>query len=198
MTVTRQTTSHPQLSVVFSDRETLSDGQLEELYRLHGRALLRYLLGLTFGDSQLAEDIIQETFLRAWRTPQLAADSLAACRSWLIIVARNVSIDRLRKRGRRPQETGDGALPQVPAPHCEMDRVVTSLALRDAMAKLTPMRREILIHMYLHDRSHTDVAERLGIPIGTVKSRAHSALRALREALGDQAFIDLPGMRIAS
>ncbi|WP_370950010.1 sigma-70 family RNA polymerase sigma factor [Amycolatopsis sp. cg5] len=128
----------------------------------------------------------------------LAADSLTSCRSWLIIVARNVSIDRLRKRGRRPQETGDGALPQIPAPHCEMDRVVTAMTLHDAMAKLTPMRREILIHMYLHDLSHRDVAERLGIPIGTVKSRAHSALRALRDELGGQAAIDLPGMRIAS
>jgi RNA polymerase sigma-70 factor (ECF subfamily) len=157
--------------------------EFEDLYRRHGRALFRYALARTFGDTHLAEDIVQETFLRAWRTPGVVGARTESCRAWLVTVARNLVIDRLRNRDRRPRETGDGVLPQIPVQQCETDRVVMSLALRQAMASLTPRRREILIEVYLQDRSLKQVSEALGVPIGTVKSRAHAALRALRGEL---------------
>lgn len=165
---------------------TMDDRQLEALYLRHGHGLFRYVLSRTFGDQHLAEDIVQETLLRAWRNPELLADGAGHCRAWLTTVARNLVIDRLRWRGRRPPETGDDALPQLATPSCEMDRVVVLLTVRDAIARLTPARREILIEMYFRERSLTEVAESLGIPLGTVKSRAHYALRALRLELAEQ------------
>ncbi|MET9634122.1 sigma-70 family RNA polymerase sigma factor [Lentzea sp. NPDC006480] len=157
---------------------TLEADVLAELYRLHGHFLKNYLRHLTT-DAHVAEDILQETFLRAWKTPRLV-DKPETCRPWLVTVARNLVVDRIRYRTRRPRETGDAALPHIAQPHCEMERVVTSLTLGEAMAKLTPNRREVVVHMYLHDRSPDEIADFLGIPVGTVKSRANSALRALR------------------
>jgi RNA polymerase sigma-70 factor (ECF subfamily) len=187
VTPTRSCPLRPQLRLVRtgSDATTLDEQQIERLYRRHGHAIFRYLLSLTFGDKHLAEDILQETFLRAWRTPDLVGDRSETCRNWLVTVARNLVIDRLRHRRRRPAETGGAALPQVAAPHCDMERVVTSMTVQNALAKLTPARREILVHLYLHERSLNEIAETLGIPVGTVKSRAHYALRALRDHLDD-------------
>ncbi len=156
---------------------------MERLYSRYGRTLHRYLLTLTFGDQHLAEDLLQEVLLRAWRTPELVNDRSDSARAWLTTVARNIVIDRLRRNGRRPQEASGDVLPQIAEPTCEIERVVTSLTVRDAMAKLTPTRREILIEMYFRQRSVNEVSESLGIPVGTVKSRAYYALRALRVEL---------------
>jgi RNA polymerase sigma-70 factor (ECF subfamily) len=163
----------------------MDDAQLEALYTQYGPSLRRYLISLTFGDQHLAEDILQETLLRAWRTPALVNDRSDSARAWLTTVARNIVIDRLRRRGRRPQESGADALPQIAEPTCEIDRVLTSLTVRDALAKLTPTRRHILVEMYFNQRSLNEVSQSLGIPVGTVKSRAHYALRALRAHLDD-------------
>lgn len=157
----------------------LDGGQLAELYHRHGRFLQQYLLGLTFGDTQEAEDILQETFLRAWHKPELA-DHTDTCRPWLVTVARNLVIDRVRRRRCRPQETSDTALLQIPLPHCEMERIVTLLTIGEAVAKLSPNRRAVVVQMYFHGRSPEETAALLGIPVGTVKSRASAALEALR------------------
>ncbi|GLZ36136.1 RNA polymerase sigma factor SigL [Lentzea sp. NBRC 105346] len=160
----------------------LDSRQLAELYRLHGRFLHRYLMGQTFGDTHLAEDIMQETFLRAWRKPELGLRP-SECRPWLVTVARNLVVDRLRSRRCRPQEASDAALPLIPVQHCQEERVIMSLTVSEAVAKLTPNRREVVVHMYFHGRSPDEIASVLGIPVGTVKSRAHAALTALRSQL---------------
>ncbi|TWP50616.1 sigma-70 family RNA polymerase sigma factor [Lentzea tibetensis] len=165
-----------------TQRSSLDGPQLAELYDRHGRFLLRYLMTLTFGDAHLAEDIMQETFLRAWRKADLSSQ-LDTCRPWLVTVARNIVVDRLRHRRCRPQEASDAALPFIPSPHCEAERVVTSLTVNEAVAKLTPNRRAVVVHMYFHGRSPDETASVLGIPVGTVKSRVNSALRALRSQL---------------
>jgi RNA polymerase sigma-70 factor (ECF subfamily) len=161
---------------------TMDGRVLADLYRRHGRSVHKYLRTLTNGDAQLAEDMLQETFLRAWRTPRLGHRPEAA-RPWLVTVARHLVVDRVRHCNRRPKEAGDGALAHIPAARCEISRVVDSITLAEAMAKLTPNRREVVVHMYLHGRSPDEVSAVLGIPVGTVKSRAHSALRALRSHL---------------
>lgn len=160
----------------------MASRDLAEIYRLHGRSVHVYLRTLTNGDAHLAEDILQETFLRAWRTPRLAHQPESA-RPWLVTVARNLVVDRVRHRNRRPQEAGDAALAHLAAARCEISRVVDSITLAAAMAKLTPNRREVVVQMYLHGRSPDEVSAVLGIPVGTVKSRVHSALRALRSHL---------------
>ncbi|SFR00061.1 RNA polymerase sigma-70 factor, ECF subfamily [Lentzea waywayandensis] len=161
---------------------TLDDGALADLYNRHGRAVHMYVRTLTIGDALLAEDILQETFLRAWRTPRLAVRPEAA-RAWLVTVARNLFIDRVRLRNRRPQEAGDTALPNIPAQRCEISRVVDSVMLADALAKLRLGQRDVVVQTYLYGRTADEVSTELGIPVGTVKSRLHSALRLLRSDL---------------
>ena len=164
-------------------RATAEDRHLEEFCRRHGGALHRYVRGLTSGDGYLAEDIVQETFLRAWRQPEVVADGQGCRYAWLYTVARNLAIDRSRSRACRPRETDDAVLPSIPEPACPIDRLVTSLTLREALARLTAGQREILVELYYRDRSPAEIAAALGIPVGTVKSRAHYALRVLRAEL---------------
>jgi RNA polymerase sigma-70 factor, ECF subfamily len=162
---------------------TLDERRTEALYLRHRPSVFRFVRTLTFGDEHLAEDITQETFLRAWRTPGLVVDGPDGCHNWLTTVARNLVIDRLRRRRARPPETGDEQLPFVAAPFSDIDRMVTSLTVQDALAKLSPARRQILVEVYLRGRSLAEVADALGIPVGTAKSRIHYALRALRQLL---------------
>jgi RNA polymerase sigma-70 factor, ECF subfamily len=153
------------------------------LYAEHAAALLRYSLRMTDGDRQRAEDIVQETLLRAWLHPEAIADRPA--RPWLFAVARNLAVDAHRARRARPPEVGESALSLVAVPD-EADRVLESWAVADAMAVLRPDHRRVLLETYYRGRSVAEAASVLGIPAGTVKSRAFYALRALKLALEER------------
>src|SRR6266568_6100584 len=153
------------------------------LYAEHAGPLLRYALHLTNGDRQRAEDIVQETLLRAWLHPEAIAERPA--RPWLFAVARNLAVDAHRARKARPTEVGEGALNLVPVPD-EADRVLESWAVADALAALRPDHRQVLLETYYRGRSVAEAAIVLGVPAGTVKSRAFYALRALKLALEER------------
>ena len=153
------------------------------LYSEHAAPLLRYSLHLTGGDRQRAEDIVQETLLRAWLHPEAIAERPA--RPWLFAVARNLAVDAHRARKARPMEVGEGALNLVPVPD-EADRVLESWAVADALAALRPDHRQVLLETYYRGRSVAEAAIVLGVPAGTVKSRAFYALRALKLALEER------------
>jgi RNA polymerase sigma-70 factor, ECF subfamily len=162
----------------------VSDEELvRALYAEHAAALLRFTLRMTDGDRQRAEDIVQETLLRAWLHPEAIAERPA--RPWLFAVARNLAVDAHRARKARPQEVGEGALNLVPVPD-EADRVLESWAVADALAALRPDHRQVLLETYYRGRSVAEAAAVLGVPAGTVKSRAFYALRALRLALEER------------
>jgi RNA polymerase sigma-70 factor, ECF subfamily len=164
--------------------DRVSDESLvRALYAEHAAPLLRYALRLTDGDRQRAEDIVQETLFRAWRHPEAIADRPA--RPWLFAVARNLAVDAHRARRARPQEVGEGALELVPVPD-EADRVLESWAVADALSTLRPEHRRVLLETYYLGRSVAEAAAVLGIPAGTVKSRAFYALRALKLALEER------------
>jgi RNA polymerase sigma-70 factor, ECF subfamily len=177
------------LRLVEPTEDSTDDRTMEEFCRRHTNGLRKYILSLTFGDVHLADDVLQETFLRAWRQPEVVADARDSRRAWLHTVAKHIVIDRSRWRGRRPQEAGDAALPWIAEPTCHIDRMVTSLALRQAVNKLPRMQREILVELYYRERSLSEIADKLGIPVGTVKSRAHYALRALRAEMNEPAAL---------
>jgi RNA polymerase sigma-70 factor (ECF subfamily) len=161
-----------------------SDEELvRALYAEHAAALLRFTLRMTDGDRQRAEDIVQETLLRAWLHPEAIAERPA--RPWLFAVARNLAVDAHRARKARPMEVGEGALNLVPVPD-EADRVLESWAVADALATLRHDHRQVLIETYYRGRSVAEAAVVLGIPAGTVKSRAFYALRALKLALEER------------
>lgn len=155
------------------------------LYQEHGHSVLAYAIRLT-GDRAAAEDVVQETLLRAWRHAEnLRSDSKGSVRGWLLTVARNIVTDRARARAVRPQEVAEPAhVPDVERDHA--DRVVNSMAVLGAMDALSQEHREVLVEMYYRGRTVAEVAVALRIPPGTVKSRSYHALRALRAALSDR------------
>jgi RNA polymerase sigma-70 factor (ECF subfamily) len=162
----------------------VSDEELmRALYAEHAAALLRFTLRMTDGDRQRAEDIVQETLLRAWLHPEAIAERPA--RPWLFAVARNFADDAHRARKARPTEVGEGALNLVPVPD-EADRVLESWAVADALTALRPDHRQVLLETYYRGRSVAEAAIVLGVPAGTVKSRAFYALRALKLALEER------------
>jgi len=165
-------------------RGPASDEELvRALYAEHAGPLLRYALHLMSGDRQRAEDIVQETLLRAWMHPEAIADRPA--RPWLFAVARNLAVDSFRARKARPSEVGEGALELLSVPD-EADRALESWAVADAIRSLRPEHRSVLLETYYHGRSVAEAAAVLGIPAGTVKSRTFYALRALKLALEER------------
>jgi RNA polymerase sigma-70 factor, ECF subfamily len=144
---------------------------------------LGYILRLTGGDRQHAEDVVQETLLRAWRHPE--ALSGRPVRPWLFTVARNLVVDAHRARQARPLEAGEAPLAALPAAD-DLDRALESWTVAEALADLSPQHRAVLIETYYRGLSVAEAATVLGVPPGTVKSRTYYALRALKLALEER------------
>lgn len=151
---------------------------IRELYAEYGTSLLRYVTGLVSGDRVRAEDIVQETILRAWKHPEVFVER--SPRSWLFAVARNLVIDDFRARSSRPPETSADAYGGEASTDGGISAAITRFELQDALASLPPQHREALVAVYYRDLSIADAALELGVPEGTVKSRCYYALRALR------------------
>ncbi|GGY46415.1 RNA polymerase sigma factor SigL [Streptomyces omiyaensis] len=164
-------------------RPTMDRDTLAEFYRLHSSALLRALLRLTSGDRGKAEDMLQETFLRAWQNPQALVRGPEHGRPWLFTVARRIAIDHFRTQSARPKELGDETPEDRAAPDDPFEEILSAHAIGDALAELAPHHRDVLVELHLNDRSTADAAAALGIPPGTVKSRNFYAVRALRPLL---------------
>jgi len=157
---------------------------LRALYEQLGGPLHGYALKLT-GDPGRAEEIVQETLVRAWRRADLLDTEPAALRAWLFTVARNLVTDQWRAARARPRTVADDAyLEAVAAPGDDaLDQAVQRWTVAAALDRLTPEHRAVLVETYYEGRSVAEAAARLGIPQGTVKSRTYYALRALRLAL---------------
>ncbi len=159
---------------------------LRALFDEHASALLGYALRLTGGDRGRAEDVVQETLLRAWRHPQAVDPRRGPVRPWLFTVARRIAIDDHRARTRRPEETSDGALTVLASSEDEIEHALQAWLVADALASLSAPHREVLVETYYRGRSVGEAARVLGVPPGTVKSRTHYALAALRVALQER------------
>nr|WP_269440583.1 sigma-70 family RNA polymerase sigma factor [Micromonospora tarapacensis] len=157
---------------------------LRQVVEEYHRPLHRFLTRLLLGQQDLAEDLVQETFLRAWRHAEKLAADPSKIAPWLYTVARHVAIDAMRARQARPPEVSLPDLNRMPTSDDEMDRVVNVHAVRLALTMISPEHREVLHEMYYRGASVAEAAVRLGIPEGTVKSRAFYAVRALHAALG--------------
>jgi len=164
---------------------TLDDDLVRALYDEHAGPLLGYVLRLTGGDRQRAEDVVQETMLRAWRHPEAAVPSRGSLRPWLLTVARNIVIDNSRARRSRPREVGEQALASA-AVSDDIENVLLAQDVSDALAALSAQHRDVLVQTYFLGRSVAQAAAALQVPAGTVKSRTYYALRALKLALQER------------
>jgi RNA polymerase sigma-70 factor (ECF subfamily) len=158
---------------------------LRELYDGHAGALLAYAIRLTGGDRGRAEDVVQETLLRAWRHRDALDESRGPLRPWLFTVAHHVAIDAYRARAARPAEVGDAVLESMPSAD-DLDARLDRLLISDALMALSAEHRGVLVETYYRGRSVAEAAEVLGVPPGTVKSRTFYALRALKLALAER------------
>lgn len=156
---------------------------IRELHDAHGAALSHFVVGLVGGDEDRAQDVVQETFLRAWRRPSALHAGAGPTRSWLFTVARRIAIDEWRSRSRRPETLT--AEPPEPAGADEVSTIADRQLMIAALRTLSYSHREVLLECYFRGSSVAEAAVRLGLPEGTVKSRTHYALHALRAALDE-------------
>lgn len=152
---------------------------LRELYRRYERRL--YGLGVRLlGDASLAEELVQETFVRLWRKAAQFDPDKGTASAFIFTAARRIAVDLWRRPSSRPfqPEPEDAA-----APGDAMERVVVGLTVRHALDSLSAAHREVLDLTYSQGLKQSEIAARLGVPLGTVKTRTHHALRGLKQAL---------------
>ena len=136
-------------------------------------------------DPGLAEEAVQDTFLRAWRAGERFDPELGSLRTWLFAILRNVIIDLGRARASRPGVTG-AELPDVG--HEPFEEILLTWQVEEALRRIGEQHRRVLVETYLRGRPYGEVATELGVPEGTIKSRVYYGLRALRNALEEMGY----------
>lgn len=152
------------------------------LYDEHAAALTSYVQRMLRGDRQLAEDIVQETMLRAWRSAGKVPER--ARRPWLYTTARHLVIDSYRARNARPKEVPPDQA--EPAGDEDLDTTLDTILLTDAMRTLSDEHRSVVFDAYFRGMTAAEIAAARGLPPGTVRSRLFYGLRALRLALQER------------
>lgn len=160
------------------------DPELERLVAAHSDAVLAYVVRWT-RDREMAEDVLQETWVRAWRHREKLVESRGSVRGWLLRVAHNVAIDQYRAHrnwpaGVEPDHDTGGPCAAAAVEH---ERVLDRVLVDQVLAAASPALRSTLVEVYLHDQTFVEAAEQLGVPVGTVKSRLHYGLRELRASM---------------
>jgi RNA polymerase sigma-70 factor, ECF subfamily len=160
---------------------------LRAIHDAHSQPLLRYVLRLTRGDMPFAEDVVQESLLRLWRHPEVMQQPSDGVRAWLFTVARNQVIDD-RRSARYSRELRTDFVPERPSPDV-IGPAFDKWILSDALLSLSPDHRVAIVRAYYLGQTVADIAAHEQIPEGTVKSRLHYALRALRIALQERGVV---------
>ena len=156
---------------------------LQDLYDKYANALWSYVVRLNGGDRVKAQDVVQETMLRAWRDGAVLERAGGSQRGWLFTVARRIVIDEWRStRGHSELVTDQvSEQPVDDSAQQTVERQLVSAALRTLSAE----HRQVLLECYFRGATAAEAARTLGVPLGTVKSRIHYALHALRRALDE-------------
>jgi len=181
------TTPEPPVATAAVPRLDTEEG-IRAAYRQHGGVLLHHA-EQSLHDRGLAEEAVQETFVRAWRHAHRYDPALASLRTWLFAILRNVVIDMACARSIRPSLSTepDRLDAHGTAVHDDTDAVLTTWEVTEALDRLSEEHRRAIVETHLRSRSYTDVAAELGVPVGTVRSRVFYGLRALRAVLEERA-----------
>ena len=138
-------------------------------------------------DASLAEEVVQQTMVNVWRKAQQFDSAKATASTWVFTIARNMRIDLIRKSLRPEPDMNDPAIAPVPEPlaHEMISRRQDAGRLHDAIAALPEEQQCVLRLAFFEEKTHPEVAEKLGLPLGTVKSRIRLALNHIRNTFGE-------------
>ena len=131
----------------------------------------------------LAEEAVQDTFMRVWRSARTFDPQRGTARSWLYAILRNCALNILRDEGRLSSDE-ESAEQAAPMTENALARLPETSALRRCLERLEPARRSVVLLSYVHGLSHGELAGKLGVPLGTVKSWVRRSLIALQECMG--------------
>lgn len=162
---------------------------LRAAYREHAGELFRLALR-SLGDRGLAEEVVQETFMRAWRNRERFDTGRGSLRTWLFSIARNLIVDAARARASRPPGPPEAAHERLSEGGYETksredptERVLTRMQVEEALARLSEDHRAVISEVYYRGRTYAELAQELDVPAGTLRSRMYYALKSLRLAL---------------
>ncbi|WJL95973.1 sigma-70 family RNA polymerase sigma factor [Microbacterium sp. ET2] len=164
---------------MISDPRPPEDFDVRRAFAENGNALLGYAVN-ALRDRPLAEDCVQETFLRAWRSRDRFDAARATERTWLFAIARNVIVDALRARARLPRIGDDAELETRMADAIDP---LERLGIIEGLAALSDAHRTVVVAVHVEGRSYQELADATGIPVATWRTRAFHGLRALRRHL---------------
>jgi RNA polymerase sigma-70 factor, ECF subfamily len=156
-----------------------------ELYRRFGTRLYRFGFQ-QLGDAGLAEEMVQECFVRLWRTAGRFDLSRGSVAAYMFVMARSIAADLRRRPSSRPFAAVEEE--QVPPQPDSTDQIADTLTVQDALESLSPAHREVLMLVHAEGLTQSQIAERLGLPLGTVKTRMFHGLRALKTALAERGY----------
>jgi RNA polymerase sigma-70 factor (ECF subfamily) len=182
----------------FSDAEVIAliaSGEtraLEVLYDRYSRVVYSFAVRIV-SDPQLAEEVLQEVFFRVWQQGSAFQSSRGSLITWLLSITHNLAIDEVRKRNRRPQkadsEDPELVLGSVADTSADIEEEVwlsgVRSAINTALARLPAEQRDVIELAYFRGMTQREIADVLGQPLGTIKTRMRLGLQKLREQLGD-------------
>lgn len=168
------------------DQEGDAPFDVREAFAEHGSSLFSFALN-ALGDRSEAEDCVQEAFIRAWRSRERYSSSRGSVRTWLFAIVRNLIIDSLRARTRRPAPSEAELIEWLSEPVTEDLLIVERLVLYESLASLTYEHRQVIAAVQLNGVGYRELSEQTGIPIATLRTRMYYGLRSLRTALGGHA-----------
>ncbi len=158
---------------------------VREAYAAHSGELYGFALR-SLGDAGLAEEAVQETFVRAWRAGERFDPEIGSLRTWLFAILRNVVIDLGRARAARPGVAAEGIEQSVEP----FEEALESWRIEEALRRIGDDHRRVIFETFYRGRPYAEVAEELGVPEGTIKSRVYYGLRALRVVLEEMGYED--------
>jgi len=156
---------------------------VNELYRRYGQRLYRFGAQM-LADHGLAEEMVQECFVRLWRTAGRFDTDRGTVGAYLFVIARSAAADIRKRPSSRPLLPVNEV--HVPPQADSVDQILDRLIVREALSALSPAHAEVLLLAQEKGLTQTQIAERLGVPLGTVKTRMFHGMRALRAALNDR------------
>lgn len=168
-----------------NDTEAADEAGLREAFLAHGGELFGFARR-SLNSTEYAEDAVQETFSRAWRSRSRFDPTLGSLRTWLFAIERTVILDLSAKRMKSATFPLD--LAQEPLSDDHVERAMMGWQMESALERLDPDHRMVVTELYFNGRSGREVAELFGLPEGTVRSRAFYALRMLRLLLEESGW----------